>query len=141
MVGELLRVLCRLEERPEGEENDGMFAEHQTKVLQQCEAIASAAHDMVHSYIETYLHRLWAQEIGCLSFIHTTITDLPVETSVLLLLLQWYRASHILRPFSIFTLPFPVISKGYYIHVIPSCIAWKLLMHMWYINIYTKCIN
>lgn len=88
MVGELLRVLCRLEERPEGEENDGMFAEHQTKVLQQCEAIASAAHDMVHSYIETYLHRLWAQEIGCLSFIHTTITDLPVETSVLLLLLQ-----------------------------------------------------
>ena len=47
MVGELLRALGRLEERPEGEENDGTFAEHQTKVLQQCEAIASAAHDMV----------------------------------------------------------------------------------------------
>ena len=47
MVGELVRALGRLEERPEGEENDGTFAEHQTKVLQQCEAIASAAHDMV----------------------------------------------------------------------------------------------
>ena len=47
MVGELLRALGRLEEHPEEEENDGTFAEHQTKVLQQCEAIASAAHDMV----------------------------------------------------------------------------------------------
>lgn len=63
MVGELLRALGRLEERPEGEENDGTFAEHQTKVLQQCEAIASAAHDMVHSCIETYLHSSWLKRL------------------------------------------------------------------------------
>ena len=51
MVGEILRAMGQLEECPEGEENDGTFVEYQTKVLQQCEAIARAAHDMVHMSI------------------------------------------------------------------------------------------
>jgi len=55
LVGEILRAMDRLEECPEGEENDGTFVEYQIKVLHQCEAIARVAHDMVHMlvYIRT----------------------------------------------------------------------------------------
>lgn len=58
MVGEILRAMGRLEECPEGEENDGTFVEYQIKVLHQCEAIARVAHDMVHTlvYICTSVH-------------------------------------------------------------------------------------